>query len=179
MLIIMENRDVHSFAKFSFNIEAFGCTDVFQIDTAECRFEGSNDVAKFVRIQFVDFEVKNVDACKFLEQNTFAFHDRFGSLRSDISQSENSCSVGYDSYQISFCCVGIGIFRIGMYFLTCTGYTRCVCQGQFILVSDLFGWFDTDFSGNRKTVESQSIFLQKLFFLVLRIHFFCFLQCKR
>ena len=93
MLIIVENRNIHSFPQFSFNIEAFRRADVFKIDTTESRFQGSNDIAQFFRIQFVDFQIENVDVGKFFEKNALTFHNRFGGLCSDIAKAQDGSAV--------------------------------------------------------------------------------------
>jgi hypothetical protein len=68
----MEDWNLHGPAQFFLNKEALGRLDVFQVDTAERRFEklaGADDLSGIFGGQF---NIENVDIGKPFEQNAFA-----------------------------------------------------------------------------------------------------------
>ena len=81
----MEHRNIHPFAQFLLDVETLWRFDVFQIDPAERRFQRGNDVNKFVRVEFIDFDIEHINTGEFLKQNAFAFHDRFTGQRANIA----------------------------------------------------------------------------------------------
>ena len=103
VLVVMEHRDVHAFAQLGFDVEAFRGFDVFEVDAAEGGFQGGDDVDQFVRIAFGDFQVEDVDAGEFLEQDAFAFHDGFRRQGPDVAQSQHGGAVGDDGDQVGAC----------------------------------------------------------------------------
>ena len=48
------------------------------------------------------FDIEYIDSCEDFTQEAFAFHNRFAGKRSDITQSQNSSTVGDNGYQITF-----------------------------------------------------------------------------
>ena len=72
----MEHRDLAALPQLALDDETLRRLDVFQIDAAEGRLQRGDDVDQFVRVEFVDFDVKDVDAGKLLEQHRLAFHHR-------------------------------------------------------------------------------------------------------
>ena len=82
------------FAQFAFDIEALRRFDVFEVDTAESRFQRSDDVYQFLRVFFIDFDIEYVNAGEFFEQYTFAFHYRFTGQCADVAQTQHCCTVG-------------------------------------------------------------------------------------
>src|SRR5690606_35183808 len=74
MLVIVKNRDVHAGAGLALNLKALGRLDVFQVDPAESGLKRGDDVHQFVRIGFIDFNVKDINAGELFEQDRLAFH---------------------------------------------------------------------------------------------------------
>src|SRR5450830_8011 len=134
VLIVMEDRDLHAVAQLALDIEAFGRLDVFQVDTAESRFQRGDDVAQLVRIGFVDFDVEDVDAGEFLEQHGLAFHHRLGSQRADVAQPEDRRTITDDRNQIAARSVFESVGRIGDDFFTGRSDARRVRQRQVSLI---------------------------------------------
>ena len=85
VLIVVEHGDVHAFAAELFDDKAIGGLDIFEVDGAEGGFKGADDVGKLFGVGFVQFDVKTVDVCEFLEQDGFAFHHWFGGETTDIA----------------------------------------------------------------------------------------------
>ena len=87
MLIVVKHRNLHPLAQLALDIETLGCLDVFQVDAAEGRLERCNDLDQLVGIEFVQLDVEDIDAGKFLEQHRLAFHHRLGGERTDRAQT--------------------------------------------------------------------------------------------
>ena len=100
VLVIVEDRNVHPRLEFLFDVEAFRRLDVFEVDAAERRLEGGDHVDQLVRVVLGQFDVEDVNTGEFLEQAALAFHDRLGSQRADIAETEHGGAVGNDTNQI-------------------------------------------------------------------------------
>ena len=85
VLIVVEYRNIHPLAQFLFNIETFWRFNVFEVDAAEGRFKRGDDFNKFVRVEFINFNVKYINPGEFLKQNTLAFHHRFACQRANVA----------------------------------------------------------------------------------------------
>src|SRR5690606_4026610 len=112
MLIIVHYGNGKLASKFGFDLETFGRLDVFQVDGAESRLQRFDNGNEPVRVVFIDLDVKDVDACEPLEENTLAFHNRLGRFRSDVTQPEYSSAVGNNRYQVTFGSVLIHILCV-------------------------------------------------------------------
>ena len=86
VLVIMKDRNLHPVTQLALDIETLGRLDVFEIDTTKGRLQRSDDVAEFVGIGLVDFDIKYIDTSKLFEQNALTFHHRLGGQRADIAQ---------------------------------------------------------------------------------------------
>ncbi len=64
VLVIMENGNIHFFFQAFFNIKAFGRFDIFQIDTAECRLKGFDDLTNFFRVFFGKLDIEHINIGK-------------------------------------------------------------------------------------------------------------------
>ena len=85
MLVVVEHRNVHACTQLLLNVEAFRGFNIFEVNAAKRGFQRRNDINKFVGVQFVHFDIKNVDTREFLEQHALAFHNRFTGQRADIT----------------------------------------------------------------------------------------------
>ena len=85
MLVVVEHRDAHAFGQLFFDVKAFRRLDVFEIDAPQRGFQRRDDVNQLVGIALGQLDVEHIDVGKFLEQATFAFHDRFARQRPDIA----------------------------------------------------------------------------------------------
>ena len=100
VLVVVEDGNVHSFLELLFDVEALGCLDVFQIDTAKGRLHGGDYVDQPVRVILGQFDVEDIDTGEFLEQTGLAFHDGFGCERPDVAQAEDSGAIGDDADKV-------------------------------------------------------------------------------
>ncbi len=146
MLVIMEDRDIHDLLELLLDVEAFGTLDVFQVDAAKRRFEEFDGTNDFVRILGVELNVENIDVGKALEQNAFAFHDRFAGQRADIPQPQNRRAIGDDRHQIPFGCILVGVVRVLFDFQARLGYPRAIGEGEIAAGGAGFGGDDFDFA---------------------------------
>src|SRR5699024_435730 len=85
VLIVVEYWNIHPLAQFLFNIETFWRFNVFEVDAAEGRFKRGDDFNKFVRVEFINFNVKYINPGEFLKQNALAFHHRFACQRANVA----------------------------------------------------------------------------------------------
>ena len=153
MLIVMENRNIHPLAQLLLDVETLRRFNIFQVDTAEGRLEGGDDVNEFVRIQLIDFDIKHIDTGKFLKQDAFALHYRLTGQRADVAEPQHRGAVGDDRHQVATGSVFVGGQRIFFDFQAGGCDARRVGQRQIALGGERFGRRDLDFSGNRKFVE--------------------------
>ena len=160
MLVVMEHRDVHHGAQAAFHLEAFRRLDVFQIDAAEGRLERRDGGDHILDAGRIDFDVENVDASEFLEEDGLAFHHRLGGQRADIAETENRRAVGNNGHEVAARCVidcGIGIvanLKAGC------GHTRRIGQRQVALVAERLGCLNFEFAGSRITMEKQCLLVE-------------------
>ncbi len=93
MLIVVKDRDLHTFPELRFNHEAFGCLDVFQVDTAKGRLQNRNRIDEFFNVGLGHLDIEDVDAGELLEENRLAFHHRLGCQRTDVAETEHCRAV--------------------------------------------------------------------------------------
>ena len=118
VLVVMENRDIHRFFQGFFDIEAFGCFDIFKIDAAKGRLQQLTALDNLVGVFGVELYVKDIDIGKPLEQHPLTFHYRFPGCRPDIAQPQHRRTIGYHRYQIALGGVFVNINRIFVNFQT-------------------------------------------------------------
>jgi len=152
VLIVMENGDLHALAQFCFDFETFRGLDVFEVDTAEGRFQRSDDLNQFLRVFFVDLDIDGVDVGEFLEEDGFALHDGLGGEGADIAEAENGGAVGDDGDEVAARGVVQRLERIFFDFLTGIGDAGRVGQRQVTLGRHGLGRGDRDLSRVRQTV---------------------------
>ena len=101
----MEDRDAHTFAQFTFDIETFWRFDIFQIDPTKSRLQRSNDINQLIWIGFIDLDIEYIDTSKLLEQHALTFHHWLRSEWSNIAQTQYRRTVSDDAHQITARCV--------------------------------------------------------------------------
>src|SRR5690606_7951763 len=142
VLIVVEYRNVHALAQFTFDVETFGRLDVFKVDTAKGGLQAGDDVDQAVGIEFVDLDIEHVDIGKLLEQHRLALHDGLGSQRADVAQPQYGGTVGDDPDQIATAGVLEGVLRITDDFFAGRRHSGGVSQRQIALVCQLLGGRD-------------------------------------
>jgi hypothetical protein len=85
MLIVVKNRNPHSAPQLLLNLEAFGSFNILQVDSAESGFEELACPDNLLRVLAPQFNIEHVDIGKALEQDSFAFHDRFAGGRAEVA----------------------------------------------------------------------------------------------
>ena len=68
VLVVVEDRDLHSLAQCALDIEALRRLDVLEVDAAEGRLQARDDLHELVWIALVDLDIEHVNIGKFLEQ---------------------------------------------------------------------------------------------------------------
>ena len=115
MLVIMHDGYLQQFFQFCFDVKTLGSFNIFQIDATKSGFERFYNLYKFFRVGFIDFNIKNINICKYFKKNTLTFHHRFASLGPDIPQSQHSSTIADNRYKVAFGSIFIHIFRISCY----------------------------------------------------------------
>ena len=101
MLVVVHDRNIHAIDERALDFEAFGRLDVFEVDAAEGRLQGGDDLDEFLRIAFVDFDIEDVDAGELLKQVRLTLHHRLSRQRADIAEPQNGRPVGDDRDQVA------------------------------------------------------------------------------
>ena len=100
VLVVVEDWNRQSFTEASLDLEAFRRLDVLEIDPAQRRFERGDDVDQSIDVGLGQFDVKDVDAGKFLEQARFTFHHWLAGERANIAQAQYRSPVGNHAHQV-------------------------------------------------------------------------------
>ena len=113
VLIVVEDGNVHQFAKALLDDETLRRLDVLQIDAAERGAEIAHGVDEGVGILGVDLKVDGVEIGEAFEQRALAFHDRLGGERAKIAKAKNRGAVGDDGDHVRARGVVVGGCGIG------------------------------------------------------------------
>ena len=158
VLVVVHDGDVQLFLQPAFNLEALGCFDVFQVDASEGGCDGFDGFDKLVGVFLVHLDVEHVDACVYLEQQSFAFHHGFSRKGSYVAQSQDGGAVGDDSYEIPFGGVFVSVDGVLFDFQTWLCHSGRVGEREVGLCAVGFGRYYFDFSGLAHRVVEQGGF---------------------
>ena len=153
VLIIVEDRNIHALAQFLLNVEALRGFNIFEVNAAKRGFQGRNHIDKFIRIEFIHFDVENINPGEFLKQNAFAFHYRLTGQRANVAEAQHRCTVGNNRNQVAARGIFVGGQRVFLNFQTRRSHARRVGQRQIALCCQRLGRRNLDFTGYRKLVE--------------------------
>ncbi len=151
----MKDRDVHPLAANPLDGKAIGGFDVFEVDGAERRLQCADDIGQFLGVCFIHFDIEAIDGREFLEEDSLAFHHRFGGQRTDVAQPEDSRSVADNSNKIAprriaRCVAGIvPDFKAGF------GHAGRIGPRQIAPIGHRLGRADLEFAGLGKFVVIQ------------------------
>jgi len=145
----MKDRDRHPFLEPGFDVEALRGLDVFEIDAAQGRLHRSNQVDQLVRVALAEFNVKNINPGKLLEQTALAFHDRFGCQRTDVTQAEHGSTVGDDAYEVGSRGVQADRRRVINDGMASMGNSWRIGEGQIELITQALGGLNRDLARSR------------------------------
>ena len=98
----MENWNIETFLKTTFDFKAAGRTDVLEINSAICGCDPHYRFNDFVDVLCIETNGHTVDRTEVLKQQGFALHHRQRCNRSDIAQSEHGRTVSDDQDGIGF-----------------------------------------------------------------------------
>ena len=136
MLIIVEDRNIAFFFQLSLDLKAARCRNIFQVHTCKAAGDQINGIDDLIHIMALDAQRKCVHITKCLKQYTFSFHNRHTCLRSDVSKTKDSTSIGH--YQAKIVTAGqfIALLHILLDLQTRLCHTRRISQRQVILCSN-------------------------------------------
>jgi len=112
VLVIVKHRYLHGLLQNFFDVEAFGCFDVFEVDAAEGGLEQLAGFDDFVGVVSVELDVEDVDVGEAFEKYTLPFHNGLTGERADVAEAEDGCAVADDGDKISFGGIAIGVKRV-------------------------------------------------------------------
>src|SRR5690606_1624678 len=157
VLVIMENRDIALLDQRTLDFEALGRLDVFQVDSTEGAGDTLDGINERLRAFGFDFDIENVNTSKTLEQHPFAFHDRLGSQRAEIAQTENSRTIGNNRNQVALTSVLVGVIQVLGDFAHGLSNTRTISQRQITRSGSRLGQLDAQFARTRASVIFERI----------------------
>ena len=156
MLVVVKDRNLHAFAQLALDIKTIGRFDVFQVDAAKSRLQRGNDLDQFVRVFFIDFDVKHIDAGELFEQNAFALHHRLAGQRANVAQAQHGRAVGHHADQITAAGVLESVGRVFDNFFAGRGHAGRISQRQVVLVDQLLGGRNGNLAGGGELVVFKS-----------------------
>src|SRR5690606_40576495 len=71
VLIIMHNGDAQFFFQPAFNLETFGCLNVFEVNTAESRLQTLYNSDKLIHVFRIQLNIENVYISEYFEEKPF------------------------------------------------------------------------------------------------------------
>ncbi len=153
----MEHGNAHAGFRLLLDLETLRTLDVLEIDPAERRLERNDDVDQLVDIRFRDFDIEDVDAGEFLEQDRLALHHRLGGQGTDRAETQNRCAVGEHGDQVLARGVDRRAIRIGRDRLAGKGDAGRIGEGEIALIGERLGGDDLELSGARRAVKLQGV----------------------
>ena len=136
LLVVVPDRDLAFRAQSVQDVEALGLRDVLEVDAAEGRLEGLDDVDDLVRVLFVEAEREGVHAAQVLVQQPLAFHDGQAGLGADVAQAEDARAVRDDGHEIPFVGVLVSFLRVLMDLLADRRDSGRVPDGEIVEIAD-------------------------------------------
>ena len=169
MLVIVEDRDVAHLNESALDLEATGCADILEVDTAEGagkEIDGANDL---VYILGADAERKCVNVAELLEEKALAFHNGHTCLGTDVAETENCGTVSDNGNEVRTAGKLEGLVVI------CLNCKAGLCNTGSVCERKVFAGIYGNTSGNFDlTVPFRVLF--KRFFSVIHLSDFLFLN---
>ncbi len=156
VLIVVEDRNIHPLAQLLLDVETLWRFNIFEVDAAKGGLQRGHHVNKFIRIEFVHFDIEHIDTGKFLKEYPLPFHHRLTGQRADIAQPQHRGAVRNNRHQIAARGVFVSRQRIFFDFETGGSNARRVGQRQIALGGEGFGRGNLDFTRNRKFMKIES-----------------------
>ena len=85
MLVVVHHGDVEGLLQTLLDVEALRSLDVFQVDTTKSGGDTLHSLTEFLRVFFVDFDIKHVNTTVNLEEQSLTFHHGFSAQGTDIA----------------------------------------------------------------------------------------------
>ena len=159
VLVVVEHRDRQPGPQLLLDVEAGRRADVLEVDAAEGRLEGGDDVDQAIDVLLGDLEIEHVDVGELLEQAGLALHHRLAGGRADVAQAEHGGAVRDHRDQIA--ARGVLPRRVGVAgdLEARLGHARRVGQRQVPLADQGLRRHDLDLSA-----AAAAVILERIFF---------------
>ena len=160
VLVVVEHRNAHPGLRLLLDLETLRALDVLEIDSAEGRLEGDDDVDQLVDVLLRHLDVEHVYSGEFLEQDRLALHHRLARERADIAEAEHGGSVRQNRDEV----LARGVDRSGVGVGRDRFAGECdagrIGERKVALVGERLGGDDLELSRPRRAVEVQGIRLE-------------------
>jgi hypothetical protein len=160
VLVVVEDRNVHTLAQPALDDEALRGLDVLKVDPAEAGLQSRDDVAEQVDVLAVDLQVEDVDAGEGAEEGGLALHHRLGGERPDIAQAQHRRAVGDHRHEVAARGQLAGLARILHDRLAGRRHPRRIGERQVPLGGHRLDRPDRDLPGARNAVVAQRLAAQ-------------------
>ena len=87
VLIIVENGEIKLFDESPFDVEALGCLDVLEIDSAEDWEDLADDVEQFLWVLFLDADWDQINSSEQLEETALSLHDWESGIGANVPEA--------------------------------------------------------------------------------------------
>ena len=93
MLVVVEDRDVHTLFECLLDVKTFRSLDILQIDATKSRLHKLANLDNLFRIFCPQLDIKHINIRKSLEENPLPFHDRFCRQGAQVPQAEHGGAI--------------------------------------------------------------------------------------
>ena len=112
VLVVVHHGYVECLLQSVLDIEALRGFDILQVNTAKGGGDTLYSLAELLRILLGYLDIENVDTTINLKQQSLTFHYRLAAQGTNVAQSQHSCTVRDNCYQITL--VGVFVSIVGV-----------------------------------------------------------------
>lgn len=155
VLIVVEDWNWHELFELCLDFKAVRGPDVLQVNSTEARSQVLNAIYELFWILSVHANIDRLDACKLVEQNRLALHNRLRSEGTNISETQHGGAIGDYGDHVSLVGVSESVAGILVDLHARIGDSGRVSKGQVVLRVHRLNRFHGILSGARELVVKQ------------------------
>ena len=130
MLVVVHYGNVQFCLQATLYLEALGCLDILQVDTAKGGGDGLNRLDELLGVLLVHLYVEHVNAAINLEEQALALHYGLAADCTYVAKAQYGGTVAYHRHKVALAGVLVGIVGILLNLQTRLCHTWRVCQGK-------------------------------------------------
>ena len=134
VLVIMENGNVAGFLESALDLEAAGCADILEVDSAKAAGEKGDGVYDCVNVLGANAKGERINICELLKEHALAFHNGHTCLGADVTKAENCGTVGNNGNEVLSAGKLIGLVNVLLDLKAGLGNAGSVCEGEILTV---------------------------------------------